>query len=174
MKIAAQDDDRTMSSFFQGGEHLQEELTPEPLARQRRASAAPLRHRCRHRALRHYRRILSSQPVGRRRTWRSHPGEHHEFAFRCPPITRRTRMCWRPRSRARRLRRPQPKAKQAEDETAIPIQGKPKKPEQQGRRRKTPPKQQPVPTESRAIWRAGRIVDAARDCSRASPAARHP
>ncbi len=40
---------------------------------------------------------------------------------------------------------PAPKVKQAEDETAIPIQGKPKKPERQ-EAIKTPPKQQPVPT----------------------------
>ncbi len=39
---------------------------------------------------------------------------------------------------------PEPKAKQAEDETAIPIQGKPKKPEQK-EAPKTPPKQKPVP-----------------------------
>jgi periplasmic protein TonB len=40
---------------------------------------------------------------------------------------------------------PAPKVKQAEDETAIPIQGKPKKPERQ-EAVKTPPKQQPAPT----------------------------
>ncbi len=40
---------------------------------------------------------------------------------------------------------PQPKAKQAVDETAIPIQGKTKKPEHQEVKR-TPPQQQPVPT----------------------------
>jgi len=39
---------------------------------------------------------------------------------------------------------PAPKVKQAEDETAIPIQGKPKKPERQ-EAIKTPPKQEPVP-----------------------------
>ena len=39
---------------------------------------------------------------------------------------------------------PEPKAKQAEDDTAIPIQGKPKKPEQK-ETPKTPPKQEPVP-----------------------------
>lgn len=39
---------------------------------------------------------------------------------------------------------PEPKAKQAEDKTAIPIEGKPKKPEQK-ETPKTPPKREPVP-----------------------------
>ena len=128
--------------------------------------AAALRHRHRHCSLRHRRRILSSQSVGRRRPWRSHPGEYHQR----PPSSLRPSAqseCPGDGNAQRGSCAPPPKAKQQEDQTAIPIHGKPKKPEQQQTQR-VPLKTQPVPDNKRAIWRAGRLCHAESDPIRCS------
>ncbi len=48
------------------------------------------------------------------------------------------------------------------------LQGKQKKPEKETAPKTPPKQQQPTPTNSRRLWRAGRLIDAARGAARAS------
>lgn len=133
-----------MSSFYQVGRHFQEGLAPEPLAKP--AAGALLLHCGIVIAIVLYGviggffhhnlwggagpggaiqvNITSSIPLPS-----DHPPNQNVLATEKPSEAPAP---------------PAPKAKEAEDDTAIPIQGKPKKPEQKATP-KTPPVQQPVP-----------------------------
>ena len=89
----------------------------------------------------------------------------YQCSSRSPQITRRTRTCSQPKSRVEAPAPPEPKAKQAVDETAIPIAGKQKKPEHQEAQKTPQRKHQPMPDQSRSIRRAGRFIDAAQTSS---------
>ncbi len=133
-----------MSSFFQGGEHLQQELAPEPFGRP--ATGSVLLHCAIVIAIVLYGivggffhhnlwggagpggaiqvNITSAIPLPS-----DHPPNQNVLSTETPSEAPAP---------------PQPKAKQEEDQTAIPILGKPKKPEQQQTQR-VPLKTQPVP-----------------------------
>lgn len=133
------------SNFFQGGDHLQQELAPEPFAKP--AAGALLLHCAIVVSIVLYGiiggffqhnfwggagpggaiqvNITSSIPLPS-----DHPPNENVLATEKPSEAPAP---------------PEPKAKQAEDETAIPIVGKPKKPQQQ-EIKKTPQRQpEPVP-----------------------------
>ena len=77
------------------------------------------------------RRILSSQFVGQSRDGRRHPGVWSSSALPLPsnqPVNQNVLATETP---SQAPAPPAPKAKQAEDETAIPISGKQKKPEKE-------------------------------------------
>ncbi|HEY1578073.1 MAG TPA: TonB C-terminal domain-containing protein [Terracidiphilus sp.] len=133
-----------MSSYFQLGEHLQQELAPEPFARP--AAGSVLLHCGVVIAIVLYGviggffhhnfwggagpggaiqvNITNSLPIPS-----DHPPNQNVLATEKPSEAPAP---------------PEPKAKQAQDEDAIPIQGKPKKPQQQETKH-IPPQQQPVP-----------------------------
>ncbi len=162
-----------MSSFFQIGGHFQEGLAPEPFARP--AAGAVLLHCGIVVAIVLYGviggffhhnlwggagpggaiqvNITSSIPLPS-----DHPPNQNVLATEKPSEAPAP---------------PEPKAKQAEDDTAIPIQGKPKKPEQK-ETPKTPPEAGAGAPEPRAVWRAGWFGDAARRQRRAPPRAPPP
>lgn len=134
-----------MGSLFQGGDHLQQELATEPFAKP--AAGAILLHCCIVIAIVLYGiiggffhhnlwggagpggaiqvNITSAIPLPS-----DHPPNQNVLATEKPSEAPAP---------------PEPKAKQAEDETAIPIQGKLKKPEHV-ETPKIPKQQQPVPT----------------------------
>ena len=147
-----------MSSYFQFGEHLQQELAPEPFARP--AAGSVFLHCGVVIAIVLYGviggffhhslwggagpggaiqvNITSSIPLPS-----DHPPNQNVLATEKPSEAPAP---------------PEPKTKQAEDQDAIPIQGKPKKPQQQEIKR-IPPQQQPVP-QNRAQYgeQAGSVI----------------